>query len=339
MEDFFGVGIIGVGGMGRHAFVVNEADDINMEVRGICDVNLDVCKELAEKHGVGFYTDDYQKLLKRDDIDVIAIYTPDHLHHEHIIASLDAGKHVLVTKPMVTSLQEALSVYKKVKETGLKFLVGQTLRFAPKVMTLKQLLDTGHIGDVLIAESRYVHDLRDVCKLTPWRVKIPQDFLFGGACHPVDLLIHLVGKIKEVQCFAAKSGVIQGYPIEDNFLINLTFENGALGRVINATGVIHPPMELFGWKIFGTKGTIIEDKMTLDTLPGRPTIALQYHPGYGYGNEVRNYFKHFEECIREDKEPLVNARVGVHVIAVLEAVWISHKERRIVDVSSLCELD
>ena len=70
----------------------------------------------------------------------------------------------------------------------------------------KRACDAGEIGELFMAESHYVHDLRPVYKRTPWRITMPQDLILGGACHPIDLLRWFMGDIDEVHCVGLRSG-------------------------------------------------------------------------------------------------------------------------------------
>ena len=86
------------------------APDFPAEVRAVCDL-IPARREAANReHGVGFATDAYDALLERRDVDVVAIYTPDHLHCDQILRALDARRHVLVTKSMTISDQESAAV-------------------------------------------------------------------------------------------------------------------------------------------------------------------------------------------------------------------------------------
>ena len=124
---------------------------------------------------------------------------------------------------MVISLDEAKATVNLVRRTGLKFLVGQTCRFVPRFMAAKELLDSGDLGKLLFVESHYVHDMRPVFDSTPWRYEAPQDFMYGGACHPIDLLRWVAGDVDEVFCYASESGMDTRYPNGkmDNFLMDL----------------------------------------------------------------------------------------------------------------------
>ncbi|MBW7461516.1 Gfo/Idh/MocA family oxidoreductase, partial [Paenibacillus sepulcri] len=99
---------LGVIGLGEGRSILSAAiQSGRWELVNMCDINEEACKTRAAEFGLDRYTLDYEELLNDPDIDVIAIYTPDQLHGRHIKQALDAGKHVIVTKPMLTSLDEA----------------------------------------------------------------------------------------------------------------------------------------------------------------------------------------------------------------------------------------
>ena len=117
-------------------------------------------EDYAAQIGVGFWTTDYQALVSRNDIDVVAVYSPDHLHAEHCAAAIEAGKHVICTKPMVTNLEDAKRLVGLVREKGVKFLVGQTMRFDLQFQTMRRFFDDGELGEIMAADAYYVHDMR-----------------------------------------------------------------------------------------------------------------------------------------------------------------------------------
>jgi predicted dehydrogenase len=321
MKDI-GIGVIGLG-MGKNMLAINQDTASRMVVRGLCDTNPALLAQIQQQQPGCFVTTDYRQLLERPDIHVVGIFSPDHLHMQHIEAAVHAGKHIICTKPMVVSLQEAQRTVQLVREHGIKFLVGQTCRFTPAFAAAKRLFDDGDLGRPLFAEAHYVHDMRPVLDRTPWRHEHPQDFLYGGACHPIDLLRWFFGDVAEVFVYATQSGFDPRYPKHDNFLINLKFANGVIGRVLAAFGLVEPPLPMLGLGIYGDKGSIINDQVVLDRLPGQPVMKLTFGHEHGHGREVWRYMRHFEECLLEDKRPLIDEIEGAQVIATAAACWES----------------
>ncbi|MEE2710055.1 MAG: Gfo/Idh/MocA family oxidoreductase [Gemmatimonadota bacterium] len=341
MSESIGVGVIGLG-MGQDMYLLHQDPGSRFEVRGICASTEEKTRTVAEQHGTPFRTTEYRELVERPEIDVVAVYSPDHLHGDHCIAALEAGNHVVCTKPLVGRshgegvLEECDRIVRLAQSKGLKFLVGQTMRFDPEFHAAKQFFDDGDLGDILMAESHYVHDIRGVAEYTPWRVDAPQDFLFGGACHPIDTLRWFFGDVEEVFVYANRSGLTPEYPIEDNFIINLKFTRGTIARILAAYGIIHPPMPMMGLSLYGTKGSIRCDytdfkgghvHVIFDKMNGLPEFETSFDPimegSYGHGHAVRQYMAHLEDCIVNDGHPSPDAAEGAKTIAVGAACWES----------------
>ncbi len=335
MQKDIGLGVIGVG-MGMDLVYLNSDETSRLFVKGFCAAHLDKAKKATRETGVEIATDDYKDLLKRNDIQVIVVFSPDHLHAKHIIDSLNAGKHVIVTKPMVAGLKDALQIVKLVDKTGLKFLVGETCRFYTSFIAIKKMFDDGDLGDLIFGEAHYVHDLRDIIPRTPWRIQVPQDFMYGGCCHPVDSLVWFFGEAEEVQAYGTKSGVNPTYPLEDTYLLNIKFASGKLARVLGAYGIVEPPIPMMGLNIYGTKGSAVADfhdfkatrmRVALNKLETRPVLAMDVPPdmkgAYGQGEAVRRYMRDFEACLLEGRKSPIDAREGAKTIAILSAAWES----------------
>jgi len=335
MKKDIGIGVIGVG-MGLDLLYLNDDPSSRFQVRALCAAHLDKVNRIGKECGISFTTDDYRALIERKDVQVVVVFSPDHLHAQHVNQALNAGKHVVVTKPMVTSLEDALEIVDLTDKTGLKFLVGETCRFYTSFIAVKKMYDDGDLGDLIFGEAHYVHDLREIIPLTPWRIEVPQDFMYGGCCHPVDSLVWFFGEAEEVQAYGVKSGVNPTYPLEDTYLLNIKFASGKLARVLGAYGIVEPPMPMMGLNIYGTKGSAIADfhdfkptqmRVVLDKLDTKPVFKTDVPPdlkgAYGQGDAVRRYMANFEECLTNGASSAIDAREGTKTIAILSAAWES----------------
>jgi predicted dehydrogenase len=348
-----GMGVIGLG-MGRNMLYINRESGFQTEVRALCDIDeapavrngvMAKREAIAAEFGIGYTTENYKDLLRRDDLHIIGIFTPDHMHFEMIKDSLEAGKHVIVTKPMVVSLEEAKETVKLVNKHNRKLLVGQTRRYEGNNVEAKKFYDTGKLGRPILAQASYVHDMRDVFDRSPWRYEVPKDFLYGGACHPIDQLRWFFGDVDEVSAMAATS-CDPRYPKdkEINFMLNLKFKNGVIGRVLNAQGVIHPPKGsggLGGFAICGEKGTLVgsyvryeEDGVVHDfKLPGEAEMIDFDGKEYsGHTASALRYVRELETSILNETTPSINEIEGAKCIAVSEAAWESIRTGKSVKV-------
>ena len=320
MDKEIGIGVIGLG-MGKHLLQVNQDATSRLVVRGICDLDEKKLGTCAETHKIGLTTDHYEDLLDRDDIQVIGVYSPDHLHGEQILAALAAGKHVIVTKPMVNSMTEAQRIIAAVRDSGKMLLVAQTQRHRPENMAAKEILDSGEIGDVVIVQTGYVHDMRPVLA-TPgcdWRRDpAKKDWLVGAACHAIDLALWFGGDVDGVSACANNGSVLPDRQGGNNFLINLTFRNGAVGRVLALFSVVHPPPGLDTLSICGTRGSIVGTRVSRNG-PGGVTeddLPVDKAASGGHVSETAHILRHLERCITGKDSPEVDAVQAAKTLAV-----------------------
>ena len=339
-----GIGVIGIG-MGANTLLINRDANSRLEVRGVCALPEARVKHFAEEWNLPFWTTDYRELSARDDIQVIAVYSPDPMHAEHASAALKAGKHVICTKPMCNRVEDAAEMVRLVDQTGLKFLVGQTMRFNPEFSGAKRMVDDGDLGEIIFAEAHYVHDARGFFPLTPWRLQAPQDLMYGGASHPIDLLRWFLGEVEEVHAYGRKGNLTPEYPYEDNYLINLKLKSGVIARVLGAYGLVEPPMPMMGLSLYGSKASLMADftdqrdghiRVVFDKLEKHPlaimTFPAETEGALGHGPGVVRYLRHFEECLDQDREPSPSVRDGAKSVAVCSAAWDSIRQGGVVKV-------
>ena len=168
------IGVAGLG-HGRTLLGANQPENSPLPVRvtALCDTRQDKLEALGREFGIDALTSDFDELVARSDLDIIGIYTPGPLHAQQILTALDAGKHVMVTKSMVYTMEEVEQVVEAVDRSGKVLLVTQSLRGRYDFMEAKRACDAGEIGELFMAESHYVHDLRPVYDYSPWRVEMP----------------------------------------------------------------------------------------------------------------------------------------------------------------------
>lgn len=338
-KDVIRLGVIGMGlrNMGSTLVILKNVPDLRYQITAICALPETAVKQCAEEFGIPFWTTDYRELVTRTDVDVVCVYSPDHLHAEHCIGALEQGKHVVCTKPMVTRLEDACRLVALVREKGVKFLVGQTMRFDRQFMNAKALFDNGELGSLIALESFYLHDMRPVYEATPWRKTVPQDLMFGGCVHSIDVIRAFGGDIESVHAVANRGCLTEGYPIQDNFFLNLQFKSGVIGRVAGLYGIVHPPNPMMQFNIYGTKGSLQSEftdnepgqvKVVFDKLSGHKPYIAQFEAErdtsiYGHGATVIRYMRHFQDCLDNDLSPTPNVVDGAKSVAVGVAAWES----------------
>jgi len=342
------LGVVGMGpaNMASTLTLLEEVPDLRYRLTAICGLGADLMERCAQDFNVPFWTTDYRQVVERDDVDVVCVYTPDALHAEHCIAALESGKHVVCTKPMVTRLEDARALVDLVRRTGLKFLVGQTMRFDRQFQQARDLFDSGRLGEPIALEAYYLHDMRPVFEFTPWRLTMPQDFMFGCCAHSFDAIRAFGGDIRRVHAIANKGGLTEAYPRQDNFFINVEFASGVIGRVSGLYGIVDPPTPMMQIGVYGTKGSL-QSEFT-DNQPGELRLVLDSPDGpkktitpfeaeldksvYGHGATVIRYMRHFQQCLDSDREPSPGVLDGAKSIAAGVAAWESIRTGQAVEV-------
>ena len=161
--------------------------------------------------------------------------------------------------------------------------------------------------------------------------------MYGGVVHPVDILRSFMGDVEEVHAYASKGALTPEYPKQNNFLLNLKFANGGIGRAMGLYDVVHPPMPVMQVTLYGTKGTMVGSftdneggtvKLTLDKSVVSEPLVMTCPPEtdtsvYGHGQSVIRYMRHFQECLDADAQPQPDVVDGAKSIAVGAAAWES----------------
>ena len=344
-EKTIGVGLVGVG-LGSILLELNRDPETALEVRAMYDPDPErafqryevgkTLKTLQDEFGVDALCDDYRILINREDIDVVAVFSPCPHHFEQARAALEAGKHVVVTKPMVTTMADVEALVQTVDRTGRKLLVAQSLRWNNLFMTLHDMFERGELGDVMFAEGHYMHDFRSVFDRSPWRYQLPQDLLLGGACHPIDLLRWFMGDVDEVFAYGDCSGFDSRYPAdkEDTFAVCLKFTSGRIATLKTAIGIVRPPSHVRsagGIGLYCTKASVQGDRIIWDADPEKKIQALEL-PRESHPQEGPRFMRHLEQCILGDAEPLVSVRDGARVVSTCLACRESMETGRPVKV-------
>lgn len=339
------IGLLGCGKIARlHAAGYKTAADLAQVV--VCQDEYNLA--WAEKFAADFNaeaTTSWQSVVERNDVDAISVCLPPYQHREIAVAAAQAGKHVLVEKPMALNLAECKEMVAAAQAAGTVLMVGQNQRFQPEHVQIKQLLDEQAIGRVVA--------LRFDCNQFVKHMYPPDSWIFhkelsGGGMvaqttvHKIDLMRHFFGEIDEVSAFTGYTGLNPNYQPggnEDIAAILMNFANGIVGEAFylfaahkvpipTATGeltifygeegIIHNVM---GWHMYSTK---------IPQYSGGVT-RLDIHQ-YPYMDSVVAEVRHFLDCIRDGQEPLTSGRDNLGTMAVVDAIYQAAETKTVVKV-------
>lgn len=224
-----GVGIIGAGYFGEvHARAIAAVDGLRLTAS--CRSNAEAVRGFADMFGGAAYTD-WQKLLGDPSVDAVAIATPHHLHEEIAVAAAEAGKHILIEKPMAHSAKACDAIISAAETAGIKLLVGHIAHFSLPSIRAREILTSGTLGRPVLGNSRliklWMEENRRSWHLSP---ETGGGMLMTAGIHPMDLLIWLMGgQVEAVSAFAGT--FFHDQAADDTALISLRFPDGGLGQV------------------------------------------------------------------------------------------------------------
>jgi predicted dehydrogenase len=319
-----------------------------------CDLRENKIEEARRDCPDLFYTTDYQQLLARSDVDIVAIYTPDEFHGTHIAQAFEAGKDVICTKPLVNSVEDAQRILKLARQTGRKLLVGQSTRFFESFQRQRRAYESGEIGSLELVDTHYIHRMDWFYDKSQWAIDTT-DWVFLGLSHPIDLVRWYLGPIAEVHAYGNRSALAQRYKVQsfDIYAINLRSHEGKVGRVMGNYGLHELPRarNAIECVLYGSEGTSLaqyHDMRYLHTAPDGTEIVedmLYSRRGYYFNNEVHgmhygefaNYAEYFARALLEDGDYSPTLEEGLGTFCIMEATRQSAESGQPVLVAPLLE--
>jgi predicted dehydrogenase len=255
MTRSFGFGLVGCGVIGpRHAAALAALD--NARLVAVTDVVGERAEAFAAEHGCTA-EDDLEHLLLRDDVDVVSVCVPSGQHAEVGVQAAEAGKHLLVEKPIDISLEAADRLIDAARSAGVSLAVVSQHRFDPGVVALRRLLADGALGRVVLGDIRVKwYRSQGYYDSAAWRGTWALDgggALINQGVHYADLLRWVMGPVREVTALCATQS--HEIEVEDVALALLRFSSGAVGSLEVSTAVYPGFRERL--EVSGTAGSVV----------------------------------------------------------------------------------
>lgn len=329
------MGVVGLG-EGRSIMSAALASE-RWELLQVCDINEELCKHRAEEFGFDRWTTSYGELLSDPEIDVIAIYTPDQLHLKHMVQALDAGKHVICTKPLLPSLEDASELLSAVERSGKTVFVGQSTRFFEPMMRQREDFEAGKHGELQTVEAHYNTDGRWFLE-KGWSRQRGFSWMYGFMIHAVDLVRWYLPDITQVCGLARTSENTKAYGMDawDSLRFIVRDREGRIGVISGSyafpalSEAVEPSI---GCTLRGTHGS---SRSEYHNLRYHTHYAGEGEKTYGFdelfsyyfrfeGNshhagEYQNYIEYFAECLDLGVVPLPDPKEALDTIALMTAM-------------------
>ncbi len=324
--DKVGIGIIGAGGIaGAHLKAYQQLVP-SARVVGVVDIDEERAQSFARRHNIPFWSTEEEDLLRREDIQIVSLCVPHHLHAPLAIQALQAGKHVLVEKPLAISLEEADAMIAEAERANRNLGVVFQLRYEADVRRAKLVLERKLIGEPFYAEIHCLWWRRPMYYEVPWRGKWATEgggALINQASHHVDLLVHLLGLPTEVD--ASIDTIAHQIEVEDWCLATMRWDN-RLRASFCASTCAELENDSSRMLILGTHGTI-------QMFPFRPhsrqesqlvqiADACREIPDSevsGHTAELHDFVR----SVQEGRPPTVSAHDGRRALELITAIYQS----------------
>lgn len=333
------VGVIGAGIVGSaHAAVY--AGIADAELIAVADIDESRAKVLASKHGAKPYAD-YLRMLKDENVDAVSVCTPDFAHRDPTVAALEAGKHVIVEKPLSTSVDDAEDILNASHKAGVKLMVNFSNRWNPPFLRAKEALDGSELGDLLYLYVRLNDTIFVPTKMLSWAGKSTVSFFLMS--HTADLA-RWYAKSEAKRVFATSRKRVlarMGIDTPDFYAATLEFENGVVANLESlwVLPTSHPSVYDFKMEMVGSKGSVFVDttERCVDVYEEdqhlRPdTLGLVDLYGVQAGF-VKESIAAFVDSVLSDKPVPVTGEDGLSVVRILEALDKSCAQGQPVDLS------
>jgi predicted dehydrogenase len=337
MTNEIGFGIVGGGMIGAvQAAAIEQLNGARL--LAVCGRDAQRTREFAARFGATGYTD-YEAFLRHPGVQIVNVCTPSGTHAEVGIRAAEAGKNVLVEKPIEINLQQADALIAACDRAGVKLGVIFQSRFLPAVQRIKQAIDEGRLGHLMIGDA-YVKWYRAPEYYAPgsWRGTLAMDgggALINQAVHTVDLLRWMMGPIET----AFAMGAALRYPhieAEDTLVGSVRFQNGALG-VIQATTSAKPGFKR-RLEISGERGTVILDGDAIsvwaidgeeaDLGEGEQLTDGSANPAAISNEGHRRQIEDMMRAVAEGRAPMVDGHEGRKSLELIVALYQSANEGR-----------
>lgn len=317
----------------RHAELLGTGQIAGAQLAAVCDIDPARADAFATRYGVPGFTS-LAALLAHPGIDAVAVLTPSGVHAKHAIQIANAGRHIVVEKPMALTLEDADAMIAAADRAGVRLFVVKQNRFNVPVVKAREALEAGRLGKLVLGTVR-VRWCRDQSYYDQdaWRGTWAQDggVIANQASHHVDMLGWFMGP---VQCVHARSArALVDIEAEDTVVATLRFRNGALG-IVEATGATRPKDLEGSLSVLGSGGAIEIGGFAVNQIRHwqfvAPDVAdaevmerFSVNPPnvYGFGHQA--YYEHVVDCLAHGKPALVDGREGRGSLELVAALYES----------------
>lgn len=322
------IGIIGAGIMGQwHARAYQLHPQC--ELVAVSDLDRNRAQAFATQFNIPHVFDSHQEMLTGADLDLVSVCTPDFAHAGPVIDAANAGKHILIEKPLAVTVEDAQAIVAAVRQNRVKAMVQFSHRWVPAYRQTKDLLKGGELGEPVLAYARKNDHIYVPTEMLSWAARSTPSWFLSS--HDIDLVCwYFESEPEEVYANAVRKVLVQrGIDTPDAIQAQVRFANGAVATFEACW--IYPntfPTMTDSFVEVITTGAVIHldrkrEQIEVSTAQGfqypRNLLGYLYEDGEMHG-AVTLSIHHFVKCILHDREPLVTLESSLQVTRILDAI-------------------
>jgi predicted dehydrogenase len=337
------VGIVGLGWVaGAHIETFRSVEGAC--VSAVCSRRQLDEEELSQRFGTPLRVfQSYDEMLRDTSIDVIDICTPHHLHPQQTIQAAQAGKHLIIEKPLALTFADLVRMRDAIRVSGVQTCVCFECRFSQHFTLIRSCLDEGLIGDVHYAEVDYYHGIGPWYGQFPWNVRkeMGGSSLLTAGCHALDgLLFFLDKEVEQVTSLSTKSRhpTFAPYEYDTSSITMIRFADGTIAKVAAVIDCLQP--YYFHIHLVGSHGSLLDNRIYSSKLPGMTKDRWStLETALIDSGDVEDHpylpqFQAFVQAVRQDeKMPLTDFDTAFESHRVVFAADLSAAESRTVQLS------
>lgn len=347
MSAIHKAGVIGYGWAATaHIAAINACD--KAEVTAVYSSRELNAAELSEEYGsqITTYTD-LDKMLAEADIDTVSVTSYPYQHTAQAVAAAEAGKHLILEKPMALSLADVYAIRDAVEKAGVRACVCFEARWANQFQSTHQIIEQGLLGDIHYAEVDYYHGIGPWYGQYRWNTKKDAggSSLLSAGCHAMDALRHCFGgaEVESVVASSTKSAHphFDAYEYDTTSVTIVNFANGRIGKTASVIDCLQP--YYFHVHLVGSEGTLLDnklysEKLGLDKTAWSDLSMKMVDSGDVADHPYQSEFEAFFDAVDDDREmPFTSLAEAVKSHEVIFAADLSAAEKRPVSLSELRE--
>lgn len=324
------IAIIGLGTVAQLVHLPNLLKIKNAEISAVSEINKNRLNLVADKFNVKKRFHSYQELLKDYQIDAVIISTPTHLHKEIAIDCLNAGKDILVEKPLARNVQEAEEVVDCAKKNNKKLMVGMNLRYRPDSMLIRSLIDAAEIGEPYYIKCGWIRKQSSSEKWFNKREEAGGGVILDLGINLVDLALWLTD-YPEAITVSTKNYHHNSRNLEDTSISLIRCEKD-LTISIEASWKMAEGKDNFFTNVYGTKGSIGVNPFKMIKIIGSEQIdlgsSISESPTEAFKKSYLNELKSFIGAINGHNPVFSSGEEAIQLLKIAETMYISAEKNQ-----------